>query len=60
MYDEEGRKINLGQRIGMPLDSMSIADMEGYIANLKTEIARVETAIEKQKSHNAAAEALFK
>ena len=60
MFDEDGRKIDLGLRIGMPLEGMSVAELESYIAKLKLEIERVETEKEKLQIHNAQAEALFK
>lgn len=60
MFDEEGRKIDLGMQVGMSLEGMSVNELENYITALKQEIERVETEKEKLKSHNAAAEALFK
>ena len=59
-YDEEGRKIDFGQQIGMSLEGMSVNELDQYISNLKVEITRVETEKEKLQSHNAAADALFK
>lgn len=60
MFDEEGRKIDFGMQIGMSLESMSVAELENYISQLKLEIERVETEKEKLQSHNAAADAFFK
>lgn len=60
MYDEEGRKIDLGQQIGMPLSGMSVTDLENYILNLKNEIRRVEEEIDRKKASSAAADAFFK
>lgn len=60
MYDEEGRKIDLGQRIGMPLDPLSIPELERYIDNLKAEIDRVTQEIERKKTVTAAADSFFK
>ncbi len=42
------------------LSMMSIEDLEEYIDNLKSEIARVEEAIKKKNSARAGAEAVFK
>ena len=42
------------------LSMMSIEDLEEYIANMKTEITRVEEAIKKKTSARAGAEAVFK
>jgi uncharacterized small protein (DUF1192 family) len=43
-----------------PLDDMSIEDLKEYVANLQTEIARVEVAIKAKQTHMAAMDALFK
>ena len=42
------------------LDAMSIEDLEGYIAAMKAEIARVEDKIRAKRSHAAAAASFFK
>jgi len=60
MFDEEGRKIDFGMQIGMDLSGMSVDELQNYITQLHNEITRVEQAKEALKSHNAAAEALFK
>ncbi len=60
MFDEEGRKIDFGQQIGMDLTGMSVDELENYIINLKSEINRVEDTKKALKNHNAAADALFK
>ncbi len=60
MFDEEGRKINLGLHIGMKLDGMSVDDLNHYTEQLKEEIERVEQEKQKLQAHNAAAEAFFK
>jgi|GEM_PF-2036227 len=60
MFDEEGRKIDFGQQIGMNLTSMSVDELESYIENLKTEITRVEKTKKELQMHNEAANALFK
>lgn len=59
-FDEEGRKIDFGLQVGMALDGMSLDELDNYITALKQEIERVEDEKNKLKSHNAAAEALFK
>lgn len=43
-----------------PLDKMSIAELEEYIGDLKTEITRVEDDIRKKKAHKDAISSLFK
>ena len=42
------------------LTTLSIQELEEYIAELKAEIARVEADIGKKSSHRGAAEAFFK
>jgi len=37
-----------------------VGELEGYIAALEAEIARVRAEIERRGAHHAAAEALFK
>ena len=43
-----------------PLTTLSIAELEAYIAQLRAEIARVEVEIGKRRDVRGAAEALFK
>lgn len=42
------------------LSLMGIAELEEYIAEMRTEIARVEGEIAAKKKHGGAAEALFR
>lgn len=42
------------------LEPMSIEELENYIAEMKTEIARVEAKIAAKKSHLGAAASFFK
>ena len=44
---------------GQKLDDLSIADLDEAIADLRAEIARLETAKAQKSSHMSAAEALF-
>ena len=60
MFDEDGRKIDLGMQIGMNLEGMSVEELEAYRLALQAEIKRVEAEKEKLQQHSAAAEALFK
>lgn len=60
MFDEEGRKIDLGYQIGMNLKQMSITELEHYLESINDEIMRVNKEIESKKSSNAAADAFFK
>jgi uncharacterized small protein (DUF1192 family) len=43
-----------------PLDSMSVDELNAYVADLKAEIDRVEAAIEAKQAHRRAMAALFK
>ena len=60
MYDEEGRKIDLGMQVCMPLEGLSVEELDAYLLALQAEIKRVEESKDKLQSHSAAAEALFK
>jgi uncharacterized small protein (DUF1192 family) len=42
------------------LDTMSVDELRGYIADMKAEIARVEAAIEAKQSFRSRAESVFK
>ncbi|MEO9903818.1 DUF1192 domain-containing protein [Nisaea sp.] len=42
------------------LSTWNIEDLEGYIANMKTEIQRAEAMIVEKQSVSSAAESLFK
>ncbi len=59
--DEESPRIKQAtDRLGRPLDGVSVAELEVYIRALETEIARVQAEIARRSDHRAAAEALFK
>ena len=44
----------------IPLDPVSVADLNDYIDALKTEIHRADAAIRQKQSHRSAAEGFFK
>jgi uncharacterized small protein (DUF1192 family) len=46
--------------VARPLDRMSVDELNGYIAELEEEIARVSADIKKKQSHMSGAEALFR
>lgn len=59
--EEESPRIKAAtDRLGRPLDGISVAELQGYIRALEREIARVSDEIAKRGDHRAAAEALFK
>ena len=58
--DTQGRKIPVSHDIGMALDALSVSELEQRIALLKSEIARLEKAIEERGDTRKAAEAAFR
>ncbi len=42
------------------LDAMGIAELEGYILELRGEITRVETDISRKQGHRSAADSFFR
>jgi uncharacterized small protein (DUF1192 family) len=43
-----------------PLDGLSVADLEAYVAELEAEIARARGVIAGKQSHKSVADSLFK
>ncbi len=43
----------------LPLDALGIAELQSYIAELRTEITRAEAAIDRKQAHRGAAELFF-
>ncbi len=60
MFDDDEVKKPKGHVVGMPIDTMSVEELEDRIALLKGEIARLEQAIGVRKNTRAAADSLFK
>jgi uncharacterized small protein (DUF1192 family) len=60
MFDDEGVKKPKGHEVGMPIDSMSVSELEERIAMLREEIARLELAIAAREKTRAAADSVFK
>ena len=58
MSDELPERPRKGLTI-LPLDGLSVAELESYISDLRTEIARAERMIERKKQHLGAADAVF-
>lgn len=60
MEEEDGvpRKRPRLERI--PLDTLGIAELRGYIDELRDEIARVEADIARKHDHRSTADAFFK
>lgn len=60
MFDDDEVKKPKGHVVGMPIDTMSVEELEDRIALLKGEITRLEQAIGVRKNTRAAADSLFK
>jgi uncharacterized small protein (DUF1192 family) len=58
--DEEEFRAPKAHEVGMPLDRMSVAELEARIALLEGEIARLRQAIEARMASRQAADAVFK
>jgi uncharacterized small protein (DUF1192 family) len=58
MFDDDPPKKPKDHELGIPLDAMSVEELEDRIGLLEAEIARLRAAIEaKKKSRDAAASA---
>lgn len=58
MDEDEPRKVIRTHEVGMPIDTMSVDELQHRIGMLEEEIARLRAAIaEREKSRNAAAAA---
>ena len=55
--DEPRRKSRLERP---PLDGLGVAELRGYVDELKAEIERAEAAIAAKQGHRAAADTFFK
>lgn len=60
MFDDEEVRKPKAHEVGMPLETMSVDELEDRIALLKEEIVRLEQAIGARKNTRAAADSLFK
>ena len=59
MFDEEIKKPK-GHEVGMPIDAMSIEELNERIALLEAEISRLKAAINDRGATRKAADAAFK
>lgn len=60
MIDDEERKRPRTHDIGMPLDTLSIEELDARIALLSGEIERLRAAIDAKGDSRKAADAVFK
>lgn len=58
--EEDGVRRTPVHEVGMPLDTLSVDELADRIEILKTEIARLETAIQAKTASRDAADAVFK
>ncbi len=60
LTEDEAPKISRARVEPPPLESWGRAELDAYIAELRSEIARVEAEIARKHGHRAAAEAMFR
>ena len=58
--DEEVRPAKPGRLEKLPLDTLSVANLRDYIAELRAEIARAEAAIAHKEGARGLADSFFK
>lgn len=59
MFDEEIKKPK-AHEVGMPIERLSVEELNEHIAQLEAEIARLRAAIEARGATRVAADAAFK
>jgi uncharacterized small protein (DUF1192 family) len=60
MFDDDAVRKHKGHEVGMPIDTMSVEELEERIALLRDEIARLERGIAARRDTRATADSLFK
>ena len=60
MFDDEAVKKPKGHEVGMPIETMSVDELNERIGMLRQEISRLEEAIAARQKTKAAADSLFK
>ena len=60
MFDDDQVKRPKGHEVGMPIDTMSVEELNDRIALLKSEISRLEQAINARQKTRSEADSLFK
>ena len=60
MFDDDEVKKPRGHEVGMPIETMSVEELQERIGMLKAEIARLEQAITDRNKTRSEAESLFK
>lgn len=59
-WDDDKPKRAKGASVGENLETLSVAELEARIAALEAEIMRTREELDKKRTHEAAAAALFK
>jgi Uncharacterized small protein containing a coiled-coil domain len=60
MFDDEQPSKPAAHEVGMPLDALSVEELQERIALLEGEIARLKAAIDKKGKTRTEAESVFK
>ena len=60
MFDDEPVRKKLGHEVGMPIDSMSVEELEARIGLLEGEITRLREAIAARQKTRSEADSLFR
>lgn len=60
LFDDDTPPARPTRLVKLPLDRLSVSELEEYIGELREEIARVEADIDKKGRHRNAAEAFFR
>ena len=60
MFDDDEVKKPKAHEVGMPIDTMSVDELNERIGLLRAEIGRLEAAVEARKKTKDAAASLFK
>ncbi len=60
MFEDDAPPPRPSRLVKLPLDRLSVSELEEYIAELRAEIARVEADIDRKGRHRDAAEAFFR
>lgn len=60
MFDDDQAKRPKAHEVGMPIDTMSVEELNERIALLRSEIARLEQAIGARQKTRSEADSLFK
>ena len=60
MFDDEPVKTPKGHEVGMPIDTMSVDELNDRIALLREEIGRLEAAVVARRQTKDAADSILK